>query len=453
MRATAFIPLVVLLASCAITTPEAFYNEAPAEWTKQQKIVAFFYALQNEGTVQTPTGRAIRSDLVEVQQALYMAERMSADLKWFAGNEEYVNYLLWNGSKQSFAETEAVWEFVTKCLRAYKIQADLADLFGIKLDGLDGKYYDIRLITACPTLADRLRLLDPRTEEAINDGRLLPNQVIRVDLADPMGAITLEATTYILIPDAPQTEEEALQKYYSPGIYAEVKREGEPMPIVRLMRAPGSDILNVVILDTDPPDYFGYGLPDKMESGGYTSAIEFIAQRVRDLIPREFKTTQLTQKRFVPPPEEVHVVRSAEATYQAWEEGVFEVPIDYKDKPFYAEVRLKKKQDRQDGLKEVEYYIANYYSHDVVEYYTPNPEYALVRDYSYYGPDISLSFRDKPSIKAPPSSMGKLTYVMYRLDSKGWLLWDSDGDGVFDKRRPVVWRGAQSPSQGGDFGF
>jgi hypothetical protein len=61
---------------------------------------------------------------VEVEKALYVAERMLEDMRWLSENEEYVNYLLWTGSKQSFTETEGVWKYLVKCLRAYKIQSD-----------------------------------------------------------------------------------------------------------------------------------------------------------------------------------------------------------------------------------------------------------------------------------------------------------------------------------------
>jgi hypothetical protein len=431
-----------ILSSCALTAPEAFYKEAPDEWTKQQKVTAFFYALQKETTTFSPSGRSIRQDLVEVDKALYVAERMLEDMRWFSENEEYVNYLLWNGSKNSFTETEAVWKFLAKCLRAYKIQSDLASVLGIRLEGISSsKRYNIRLITACPELAGNIRLLEPRIEEALKSGRLLPNQILRLELADPMGSVTLEAITYIVQPDSPQTEEEALNRFYSPGVYAEIKREGEEFPIVRLYRTPGSDYMNIVLVDLDLPDYFGYGLPDKMERGFYRSALEYISAMARYLIPREESSTRLARKKFVPSPEDVSVVKSSEASFQVWEEGSFDLPVEYKDKDFISEVRLKKDQgDRKDGLKEVEFFIANYYTIDVVEYYTPNKEYSLVKDYSTYGNQVTLWFRDRPSISSPPASLGVLTYVMFReADNKGWIYWDKDGDGVFDARRPIYW--------------
>jgi len=430
-----------ILSSCALTAPEAFYLEAPDEWNKQQKVTAFFYALQKETTTLSPSGRAVRQDLVELDKALYVAERMLEDMQWFSTNEEYVNYLLWNGSKQSFSETEGVWTYLSKCLRAYKIQSDLASVLGIKLEGISAsKKYNIRLITSCPELAGNIRLLEPRIEEALKSGRLLPNQILRLELADPMGMVSLEAITYIVQPDSAQTEEEALNKFYSPGVYAEIKREGEDVPIVRLYRAPGSDSMNIVLVDFDLPDYFGYGLPDKMETGNYRSALEYIAATAKSLIPREESSTKLAKNRFVPKPEDVYVVKSSEASFQAWEEGTFELPIEYQDKEFLVEVRLKKNTDRKDGLKEVEFFVANYYNIDVVEYYTPNKEYSIIRDYSTFGNQITLQFRDKPTISSPPSSLGVLTYVMFReVDNKGWIYWDKDGDGTFDARRPIYW--------------
>jgi hypothetical protein len=432
---------VVILSSCALTAPEAFYYEAPKEWNKQQKITAFFYALQKETTTLSPSGRTIRLDLVELDKALYVAERMLEDIRWFSENEEYVDYLIWSGSKHSFSETEGVWKYLSKCLRAYKIQYDLASILGIKLEGISSsKKYNIRLITSCPELANNIRLLEPRIEEALKSGRLLPNQILRLELADPMGLVVLEAITYIVQPDSPQTEEEALQKFYSPGVYAEIKREGEDVPIVRLYRAPGSDTMNIVLIDLDSPDYFGYGLPDKMETGNYRSALEYIAAMAKNLIPREESSTKLVKKKFVPNVEDVHIVRSSEASFQAWEEGTFELPIEYKDKDFVVEVKLKKNNDRRDGLKEVEFFVANYYDIDVVEYYTPKKEYSLIKDYSTYGNYITLLFRDKPTISSPPASLGTLTYVMFReADSKGWIYWDKDGDGVFDARKPIYW--------------
>jgi len=441
---------LAILSSCALTTPEVFYYEAPDEWNKQQKVTAFFYALQKETTTLSPSGRSIRQDLVEVEKALYVAERMLEDMKWFSENEEYVSYLLWNGSKHSFAETEGVWKYLAKCLRAYVIQSELASILGIKLEGISSsKKYNIRLITTCPELANNIRLLEPRIEEALKSGRLLPNQILRLELADPMGLVTLEATTYIVQPDSAQTEEEALDKFYSPGVYAEIKREGEEFPIVRLYRAPGSDYMNIVLVDLDLPDYFGYGLPDKMEMGVYKSALEYISAKARHLIPREESSTRLTKKKFVPNPEDVFVVKSSEASFQAWEEGSFELPFEHKDKDFISEVRLKKNQeDRKDGLKEVEFFIANYYAIDVVEYYVPKKEYSLVKDYSTYGNQITLWFKDRPSISSPPASLGVLTYVMFReADNKGWIYWDKDGDGAFDARRPIYW-----PSGGQSFG-
>jgi len=446
-----------ILSSCALTAPEAFYSIAPDEWNKQQKVTAFFYALQKETTTLSPSGRSIRQDLVELDKALYVAERMLEDMRWFSENEEYVNYLLWSGSKHSFTETEAVWKYLAKCLRAYKIQSELASVLGIKLEGISAsKRYNIRLITACPELANNIRLLEPRIEEALKSGRLLPNQILRLELADPMGLVTLEATTYIVQPDSAQTEEEALDKFYSPGVYAEIKREGEELPIVRLYRAPGSDYMNIVLVDLDLPDYFGYGLPDKMEMGVYKSALEYISAKARHLIPREESSTRLTKKKFVPNPEDVFVVKSSEAGFQVWEEGSFELPIEYKDKDFISEVRLKKDQgDRRDGLKEVEFFIANYYTIDVVEYYTPKKEYSLVKDYSTYGNQITLQFKDKPTISSPPASLGVLTYVMFReADNKGWIYWDKDGDGVFDARRPIYWpSGGQSYGGSDEGGF
>jgi len=102
----------------------------------------------------------------------------------------------------------------------------------------------------------------------------------------------------------------------------------------------------------------------------------------------------------------------------------------------------------------VEFFIANYYTIDVVEYYTPKEEYSLVRDYSAYGNQITLWFKDKPTITSPPASLGVLTYVMLReADNKGWIYWDKDGDGVFDARRPIYWpsggRSFGSPDEGG----
>jgi len=447
---------MVILSSCALTAPEAFYNEAPDKWTKQQKVTAFFYALQRETTTLSPSGRSVRQDLVELDKALYVAERMLEDMQWFSKNEEYVNYLIWSGSKQSFSETEGVWKYLSKCLRAYKIQSDLASVLGIKLEGISSsKKYHIRLITSCPELANNIRLLDPRVEEALKSGRLLPSQLLRLELADPMGLVVLEATTYIVQPDSPQTEEEALQKFYSPGVYAEIKREGEDFPIVRFYRAPGSDTMNIVLVDFDLPDYFGYGLPDKMDTGSYRSALEYIAATAKNLIPREESSTKLVKKKFVPNAEDVHVVKSSEASFQAWEEGAFELPVEYKDKDFIVEVKLKKNNDRKDGLKEVEFFVANYYDIDVVEYYTPHKEYSLIRDYSTFGNQITLLFRDKPTISSPPASLGVLTYVMVReADNKGWIYWDKDGDGTFDARRPIYWnsfRQSSGWSDGGGF--
>jgi hypothetical protein len=437
-----------ILASCALTAPEAFYKEVPDEWTKQQKVTAFFYALQKESTTLSPSGRSIRQDLVEVDKALYVAERMLEDMQWFSSNEEYVNYLLWNGSKQSFSETEGVWKYLSKCLRAYKIQSDLSSVLGIKLEGLSSsKKYNIRLITSCPELANNIRLLEPRIEEALKSGRLLPNQILRLELADPMGSVSLEATTYIVQPNSAQTEEEALNKFYSPGVYAEIKREGEDVPIVRLYRAPGSEDMNIVLVDFDLPGYFGYGLPDKMDTGNYKSALEYIAVMAKNLIPREESSTKLSKKKFVPNSEDVYVVKSSEASFQVWEEGEFELPINYKDKDFITEVKLKKDNDRKDGLKEVEFFVANYYDIDVVEYYTPKKEYALVKDYSTYGNQITLQFKDKPTISSPPTSLGILTYVMLReADNKGWIYWDKDGDGTFDARRPIYWNSVKQSS-------
>jgi hypothetical protein len=443
-----------ILSSCALTAPEAFYDEAPTEWTKQQKVTAFFYALQKETTTLSPSGRSVRQDLVDLEKALYIAERMLEDMRWFSENEEYVNYLLWSGSKQSFSETEGVWKYLAKCLRAYKIQSDLASVLGIKLEGISSsKKYNIRLITSCPELANNIRLLDPRVEEALKSGRLLPSQLLRLELADPMGLVVLEATTYIVQPDSAQTEEEALNKFYSPGVYAEIKREGENIPIVRLYRAPGSDTLNIVLLDLDLSDYFGYGLPDKMDTGSYKSALEYIAAMAKNLIPREESSTKLAKKKFVPNSEDVHVVKSSEASFQAWEEGIFELPVEYKDKDFITEVKLKKDNDRKDGLKEVEFFVANYYDIDVAEYYTPNKEYSLIKDYSTFGNQITLLFKDKPTISSPPASLGVLTYVMFReVDNKGWIYWDKDGDGIFDARRPIYWGSAKQSSEWSDEG-
>jgi hypothetical protein len=458
--ALAYLSLLVgsaILSSCALTAPEAFYLEAPEEWNKQQKVTAFFYALQKETTTPSPSGRSIRQDLVEVEKALYVAERILEDMRWLSENEEYVNYLLWTGSKQSFTETEGVWKYLVKCLRAYKIQSDLASVLGIKLEGISSsRRYNIRLITTCPELANNIRLLEPRIEEALRSGRLLPNQILRLELADPMGSVTLEATTYIVQPDSAQTEEEALNRFYSPGVYAEIKREGEEVPIVRLYRAPGSEYMNIVLVDLDLPDYFGYGLPDKMEMGSYKSALDYISAMARYLIPREESSTKLARKKLVPGPEDVFVVKSSEASFQVWEEGSFDLPVEYKDKDFISEVRLKKDQgDRKDGLKEVEFFIANYYTIDVVEYYTPKKEYSLVKDYSTYGNQITLQFKDKPTISSPPASLGVLTYVMFReADNKGWIYWDKDGDGVFDARRPIYWpSGGQSSGNSDEGGF
>ena len=448
-----YILVSLILSSCALTTPEAFYQEAPRDWNKQQIVTAFFFALQKETTTLTPSGRSIRGDLVELEKALYLAERMLEDMKWFSENEEYANYLLWNGSNHSFRETEAVWKYLAKCLRAYKIQADLSEVFGIKLDGLSSSNkYNIRLITSCPELVDNIRLLDPRIEEAIKSGRLLPNQIVRLELADPLGMVTLEAVTYIVQPDSPQSLEEAINKFHSPGVYAEIRREGEEYPIVRLYRAPGSEDLNIILVDSDLPGYFGYGLPDSMEMGSYRSALEYISSKAKSLIPREESITSLYKKRFVPETDEVFVVKSSEAKFQSWEEGEFYVPVDYKDKDFIPEVRFKKDQEsRRDGLREVEFYVANYYSIDVVEFYTPKEEYSLIKSYSTFGNLINLTFKDKPAISSPPSSLGVLSYVMFKeVGDKGWIYWDRDGDGVFDARRPIYWgSGASGSGYGG----
>lgn len=46
-----------------------------------------------------------------------------------------------------------------------------------------------------------------------------------------------------------------------------------------------------------------------------------------------------------------------------------------------------------------------------------------------------------PPDSAPPEALGKLVYVMYlEGNNKGWILWDSDGDGKFDKKRSIVWQ-------------
>jgi hypothetical protein len=257
----------------------------------------------------------------------------------------------------------------------------------------------------------------------------------------------------IVQPDFAQTGEEALNRFYSPGVYSEIKREGEEVPIVRLYRIPGSEDMNIVLVGLDLPDYFECGLPDKMDMGSYKSALEYISATARYLIPREESSIKLARKKFVPSPEDVSVVKSSEASLQVWEEGSFELPVEYKDKDFISETRLKKDQgDRKDGLKEVEFFIDNYYTIDVVEYYTPKKEYSLVKDYSTHGNQVTLQFKDKPTISSPPASLGVLTYVMFReADNKGWIYWDKGGDGVFDARKPIYWSsgGQSSKSSGG----
>lgn len=40
---------------------------------------------------------------------------------------------------------------------------------------------------------------------------------------------------------------------------------------------------------------------------------------------------------------------------------------------------------------------------------------------------------------APADYFGELRYIVYKSAEKSYMLWDSDGDGVFDKRKEVVW--------------
>ena len=438
--------LTVLLTACAVTTPQAYYESLPKEWTHQQKMTAFFYSLQKETTSVTPTGRNLRRDLVSINEALYMAERIRADIDWLINNEneDYIKYLLWTKSQYSIKESKGVWDFLAKCLRAYQIQGDLAQKLGIKLEDplLRTKNYQQNLIIACPQLGNQLKLLDPRVEEAIKTGRLLPSQVIKLDLADPLGTVTLEATTYLIEPDSAQTPEEALNKFYAPGIYAEIRREGESFPIVRLYRSPESDRLNLIVIDSDNPEQFGYGLPDKLDTVSLANALEYIAREARNLIPREFQAINIVRKKKVPQVEEIYIVRNQGEVFQTWEEGEFVVPIDYQTKDFIADVKLKRtNQERTDGLKEVEFFTANYYDAKVIEYYEPLPDYRLIKDFATIGQNIELQLKGKPNVSAPPEALGKLVYVMYlEGNNKGWILWDSDGDGKFDKKRSIVWQ-------------
>ncbi len=434
--------LLPYLTSCALTTPQAFYEEAPKEWTHRQKITAFFYALQKEATVQTPTGRDINRELVSITNALYLTQRLLADLNWFVSNEEFIDYLMWNGSKQSIRETQARWEFLFKCLQAYKIQGELAQNLGIVLKDklLTTKNYSIDLILACPQLSEKLKLLDPRVEETLVTGRLIPNQIISLEIADPLGMVKLTAKTYILQPDQAQTQEEALAKYYSPGIYAEIYREEEEFPIIRLYRPSGAQTLTLALIDKDPPDVFGYQLPDELSSVSVSNALEYISSNIKSLIPREEQPFYVFSKKQRPDVKEIYIVKSGEQTIQVWEEGTFEVPIDYKNGNFLVDVQYKKvKEPRPDGLKEVEFYIEKYYESNVIEFYVPKKEFSLVLSVVPNENSLIVKFKDKPSVDGPPKSLGVLTFVVYREDEKSWMLWDSDGDGIFDKRRLVMW--------------
>lgn len=434
--------LSLTFSSCALTTPQAFYENAPESWTHKQKMTAFFYALQKETTTQTPTGREIRRDLVNIPTALYLTNRLLADLNWFVSNEEFIDYILFTGSKHSIRETQARWEFLTKCLQAYKIQGDLAQNLGIVIKDplLQTKSYSLDLIIMCPELSEKLNLLDPRVEEAMNSGRLIPNQIITIEAADPLGLVKLTAKTYIIQPDQAQTQEEALEKFYSPGIYAEIYREDEEKPIVRLYRPAGSESLTLALIDKDLPEDFGYGLPDSLENVFYSNALEYISANIKNLIPREEQPFYLNSKKVKPSVKDVYIVKSGEQEVQIWESGTFEVPVDYKDSDFIADVQFKKvSEPRKDNLKEVEFYIAKYYQTSVIEFYKPKPGYDLVLNAMISENNVVVKFKDKPALEAPPSALGTLSYVVYREDEKSWMLWDSDGDGVFDKRRLITW--------------
>lgn len=436
-------PVVALiLTGCALTTPQAFYESSPDNWSDRERKVAFFYALQKENTEISDQGRIIKRDVLTFADILDLVKRMQNDFNYVLQNADWVDFLLWTGSNKSVNNTKYAWEALYKCFNAIHIQKELADLLNIALDNNYEKYNQ-KFIFACPTLAEKLKLDDPRVEEAKKSGSLIPNQIVNMDISTPAGELSLEIRSYISVQTEPKNPQEEFERWFAPSLYSEIFVNGYDIPIVRMYRLNGtSNMYNLILVDTDKPNEYGFGLPDMLLRETFFTPMEFVSAKLKILMPKPQNLVSLyNYEREQLDVEQIYIVQSSSKKLEVWEDnGPYSVPVKYEGTPNFSDFEIDKNfVDKSGNLKKVKFFRKRFASAYVEELYIPKKDFEYVQDISLEGNLVSVIVPGKPKIAASSDYFGVLTYVVYKSADKSYMLWDSDGDGTFDKRKEVVW--------------
>ncbi|AZU97696.1 hypothetical protein PGDDIFCJ_00066 [Thermus phage YS40_Isch] len=434
--------LALVLTGCALTTPQAFYESSPDNWSDKERKVAFFYALQKENTEITDQGRIIKRDILTFTDILDLIKRMQNDFNYVLQNPDWVDYLLWTGSNTSVNNTKYAWEALYKCFNAIYIQNELADLLNIVLDDNYEKYNQ-KFIFACPTLAEKLKLDDPRVEEAKRSGSLIPNQIVNMDINTPAGELSLEIVSYIAVQTEPKTPQEEFERWFAPSLYSEIFLVGSNVPIVRMYRMSGnSTVYNLIVVDTDKPEDYGFGLPDMLLRETFFSPMEFISAKLQVLMPKPKNLVSLYNYEREPlDVEQIYIIQSSSNKLEVWEDiGPYSVPVKYKGTPNFSDFEIDKNfVDKSGNLRKVKFFRKRFTSAHVEELYVPKKEFEYVQEIYLEGSLVSVIVPGKPKTTASADYFGNLIYVVYKSADKSYMLWDSDGDGTFDKRKEVVW--------------
>jgi hypothetical protein len=430
-----------LLTSCAVTMPGAFYSNAPSDWTDEQKMVAFYYALQKWGTKETADGRVINREVLSVYDVYDTILRLNEDLSFALKDKGFLNYVTWKGASPAVQRLNASLTILSKCFTAYKIQSDLIKIFSIdrKTTTVEKEGYSTRLITLCDGLKDKLKLDEPSIEKAKEEGRLMLSRLYKISLATEYGEKEIEVRNYKVLNDVSfESEEQKFNYYFTPSDYIEIAYAEEPnTPIVRVYKTNKETNQSYVISSTDEPGSYGFGLPSKLESIIVVDGMDWIAANLKNLFNTKVAQIDVYKDKK---PIETHIVRAGEKI-QTWEDGEFTVPYGYSSSNFFADIESDKNatEQRKDNLTVMKFYKKIYTDVNVQEIFVPKPEFKVIKSATLISDRIQVDLPLKPSVTADPAYFGTLTYVIYKEGAVSWMLWDSNGDGKFDKRRKVNW--------------